>query len=64
MVVCVLFTAGDHVPGMPSLDCAGKLMVPPLHTGAMGSNVGVSFGLTVTCKVVVVAHSPGSGVKV
>jgi hypothetical protein len=39
--------------------------VPPAHivSEVPKLNVGVIFGLTVTVKVVVVAHCPGAGVK-
>jgi hypothetical protein len=63
-----LFTvAGFHVPVMPLVDVVGNAgtvapaqmvrLVPKLKTG-------VRFGLTVTVKLVVVAHSPAVGVKV
>jgi hypothetical protein len=38
--------------------------VAPEHIGATVLNVGVTFGLTVIVKVVVVAHCPAVGVKV
>jgi hypothetical protein len=50
---------------MPLLDVVGKAHnVPPEHIGATAVNVGVIFGLTTICKVVVVAHNPAVGVKV
>src|SRR5215208_3613705 len=64
VVVAVLFTAGDQVPAMPSLEVAGSVMVDPLHTGAIGSKVGVTCGVTVTLSVAVVAHVLPVGVKV
>ena len=36
----------------------------PEQIGAIASNVGMMFGLTVTLKVVGVAHCPASGVNV
>ena len=36
----------------------------PEHIGATGLNVGVTFGVTVMVKVVVVAHCPAVGVNV
>ena len=60
-------TAGLHVPVMLLVDVVGKAgtglpaqivsAVPKLKTG-------VTFGLTVTAKVVVVAHCPAEGVNV
>ncbi|MET3886012.1 hypothetical protein [Niastella sp. OAS944] len=38
--------------------------VAPEQIGATAVNVGVTFGLTVIVKVVVVAHCPALGVKV
>ena len=56
-MVAVLFSAGDHVPVMPSLDVVGNAFkVPPEHIGAIAVNVGRIFGLTTIVKVVVVAH--------
>ena len=40
-MVCVLFTAGLHVPVIPSLEDAGNVTVPPLQTAGTGSKVGV-----------------------
>src|SRR5437763_353920 len=65
MVVAALFKAGAHVPVMPLLEVVGNGdKVAPLHIGATGVNVGVTLVLTVIVNVVVVAHCPGSGVKV
>ena len=65
VVVAVLFKAGDQVPVMPLLDVVGNaLRVAPEQIGATALNVGVTFGLTVIVKVVVVAHCPAVGVKV
>ena len=65
MVVAVLFKAGDQVPLMPSLEVVGSgFSVPPEQMGATAGNVGVTFGLTVTVYVVVVAHCPAEGVNV
>jgi len=44
----VLFKAGDQVPRIPLLEVVGKgLKVVPSQTGAIGVNVGVTFGLTI-----------------
>lgn len=60
-----MFKAGVQVPVNPLLEVVGKgAKVPPLQIGATGANVGVTFGLTVTTKLAVVAHCPGAGVKV
>jgi phosphate starvation-inducible membrane PsiE len=64
-VVAVLFKAGDQVPVMPLLEVVGKAdNVPPEHIGAIAVNVGVTFGFTTICNVVVVAHNPAVGVNV
>ena len=61
----MLFNAGDHVPEMPLLDVRGKAdKVAPEQIGATAVKVGVTCGLTVIVKVVVVAHCPALGVKV
>ena len=53
----VLFKAGDQVPEKPLFDIIGKAVkVSPLHIGATAVKVGVTFGVTVIVKVVVVAH--------
>jgi hypothetical protein len=50
---------------MPLLDIVGSGdSVAPEQIGATAVNVGVTFGLTVIVKVVVVAHCPALGVKV
>ena len=65
VVVAVLSRAGDQLPVMPLVEVVGKAdKVPPEQIGATAVNVGVTFGLTVIVKVVVVAHCPGVGVKV
>ena len=64
-MVAVLLRAGDHVPVMPSLEVRGSAFnVAPSQIGATALNVGVTLGLTVIVKVVVVAHCPAVGVKV
>ena len=61
----VLSKAGAHVPVIPLLEVVGNgVRVEPEHIGATAVNVGVILGLTVIVKVAVVAHCPGSGVKV
>jgi hypothetical protein len=65
VVVAVLFNAGAHVPVMLLLEVVGRgESVAPEQIAATGVNVGVTFGLTVIVKVVVVAHWPAVGVKV
>ena len=60
-----MFSAGAHVPVMPSLEVRGNAFkVPPEQIGATAANVGRMFGLTVMVNVVVVAHWPAVGVKV
>ena len=60
-----MFSAGDHVPVMPSLDVRGNAAsAAPEQIGATAVNVGVTLGLTVMVNVVVVAHCPAVGVKV
>ena len=64
-MVAVLFKAGAQVPVMPLLEVVGNaLRVAPEQIGATALKVGVTFGLTVIVKVVVVAHCPAVGVKV
>ena len=64
-MVAVLFSAGDQVPVMPSLEVSGNaLNVAPAQIGATGVNVGSIFGLTVMVIVAVVAHCPAVGVNV
>ena len=63
--MAVLFNAGAHVPVMPLFEVVGNAVsVVPEHIGAAAVNVGVTFGLTVIVKVVVVAHCPAVGVNV
>ena len=60
-------TEGLHVPVIPFVDVAGNEgTVPPAHIVKLvpKPNVGGMLGLTVTVKVVVVAHKPAVGVKV
>ena len=50
---------------MPLLDVVGNAVrVAPEQMGATAVNVGVVLVLTVIVNVAVVAHWPGSGVKV
>jgi len=56
---------GDQVPVIPLLDVVGSAVrVAPEQIGATAVNVGVVLVLTVIVNVAVVAHWPGSGVKV
>ena len=61
----MLTRAGLQVPVKLLLEVADKAGAVSLaQIGAIALNVGIIFGLTVTVKVVVVAHCPASGVKV
>ena len=65
MVVVVLSSAGAQVPVILLFDVVGKAeRLPPEQMGVTAVNVGVTFGLTVIVKVVVVAHCPAVGVNV
>jgi hypothetical protein len=65
VVVVVLSSAGDQVPVIPLLEVVGNgVKVAPEQIGATAVNVGVMLELTTIVKVAVVAHCPGSGVKV
>ena len=65
VVVAVLLSAGAHIPEIPLFDVVGKAAkVAPEQIGATAVKVGVTCGLTVMVKVVVVAHCPALGVKV
>jgi hypothetical protein len=53
----VLFSAGDHVPVIPLFEVVGNAAkVAPEQMGATAVKVGVTCGLTVMVKVVVVEH--------
>ena len=61
----VLSRAGDQVPVIPLLDVVGNAdKVAPEQIGVTGVKVGVTLGLTVIVRVVVVAHCPADGVNV
>ena len=61
----VFMTAGFQVPVIPLFDVVGKVgAVAFWHSGPICVNVGVICVLTVTLKVVVVAHCPFAGVNV
>ena len=63
--MAVLFNAGAQVPVMPLFDVVGSAAsVLPVQIGGPAVNVGIVFGSTVIINVVVVAHTPGAGVKV
>ncbi len=52
-----MFSTGDHVPVIPLFEVVGKAAkVAPEHIGTTAVKVGVTCGLTVMVKVVVVAH--------
>ena len=58
---------GDQDPVIPFVDVAGKAgTVPPsqIVSDVPKEKTGVMFGLTVTEKLVVVAHCPADGVNV
>ena len=59
--------AGLHVPVTPLSDVFGKAgTLPPaqIFSEVPNANVGITFGFTVTVKVVGKAHSPAVGVNV
>jgi len=57
--------AGLQVPFIPFVDVVGSVgAADPEQIGAMALNVGVILFVTVTVKVVVVAHWPAFGVNV
>ena len=65
VAVFVLLTiAGFQVPVIPSFEVSGRIGArAPVQIAVASVNVGVTFGLTVTERVTVVAHCPASGVK-
>ena len=61
----MLTVAGNHVPVIPFVEVVGSTgATEPEHMAATAANVGVVCALTVTDRVVVVAHCPAFGVKV
>jgi hypothetical protein len=61
----LLTVAGLQVPVIPLIDVVGKTgAIAPLHIAGTAANVGVTFGVTVTFNVVVVAQTPLIGVNV
>jgi hypothetical protein len=65
VVVDVLFKAGAQVPVIPLLEVVGNgAKTAPEQIAATGLKVGVTLGVTVIVKVVVVAHCPAVGVNV
>jgi hypothetical protein len=65
-LVVLLTTDGFQVPVIPLVDVVGNSgTVPPeqMVKAVPKANTGVIFGLTVTVKVVVVAHKPAVGVN-
>ena len=57
--------AAFHVPIMPLVDVVGNAgITAPLQYGPTAANVGVTFGVMVMVRVVVVAHCPAVGVNV
>jgi hypothetical protein len=64
-VVVLFIVAGLQVPVIPLLEEVGKRGATlPLQNGDIAANAGTMPGVTVTVKVVVVAHCPAFGVKV
>lgn len=60
-----MLITGDQEPVMPLIDIVGNAdNVVPEQIGAICVKVGVAFGMTVTLKVVPLAHSFAAGVKV
>ena len=58
---------GFHVPVIPFVEVvgrAGTVPLPQIVRLLPKLNAGVTFGLTVTLNVVVVAHCPAVGVNV
>ena len=63
--VVLLTTAGLQVPVIPLVEVPGNVgAAEPAQKAGIALNVGVTFGVTVTSRVVVVAHCPIAGVKV
>ena len=53
----MLTVAGLHVPVMPLVEVVGNAgAVVPEHIAGMAAKAGVTFALTVTVNVAVVAH--------
>jgi hypothetical protein len=64
-VVVVLLTAGDQVPAIFSFDVGGSVIVEPLHTGPIGSKVGVDLRSNCYSPAAqIVAHADPDGVNV
>ncbi len=64
-MVAVLFNAGLQVPVMPFCEVVGKAVSTlPEQASATAAKVGRIGAITPMVIVVVVAHSPASGVKV
>jgi hypothetical protein len=65
VVVVLSTTTGNHVPVIPFVEVRGNCAKgSPVQIGPTGLKVVGTFGIIVIVKVVVVAHSPGKGVKV
>ena len=63
--VVLLTNAGLQVPVIPLVEVIGNVgAVEPEQKAGIALNVGVTFGVTVTSRVIVVAHCPAPGVKV
>ena len=63
----MLTTDGFHVPVIPFVEVVGKVgTLPPAQIDPLlpKANVGLTFGVTVTVNVVVVAQRPAFGVNV
>ena len=56
--------AGNQVPVIPLGEVVPSVgAVAPSQKGAMAAKLGVTFGVTVTFRVCVVAHCPAAGVN-
>ena len=61
----MLMVAGLQVPVIPLAEVVGNVgAAEPEQKAGIAAKVGVTFGVTVTSSVVVVAHCPTAGVKV
>ena len=62
--VVLLMVAGNQVPVIPLGEVVPSVgATSPAQKGAMAAKSGVTFGVTVTFRVCVVAHCPAAGVN-
>ena len=60
----MLIVAGNQVPVIPLGEVVPSVgAVDPSQKGAIAAKFGVTFGVTVTFRVCVVAHCPAAGVN-